>query len=536
MNESPRSFFGRYHTLVVILLFVAAAGIRLYDLTDMPLDFHPTRQLFSVIKARGMYYASLPNENEEMREFAIQQGKQKVTVEPEVLERLVVFTWRFTGEQLWVARLYSILFWLIGGIFLYLLARDLFGDTDRADDTDKNQKEQIRAIREIRVQKNSDAPLLALAFYLFLPYAVLASRSFQPDPLMVALVLGFWWSVNRWAQSLTPNSYPASRSWLYVLLASLLGGIAIFIKLNAAFFIVGGALGAALGYASIRDLLRNKQVYAMAVLGILPGAAYVVYGLTHGFLGQQFGGRFIPALLLSPAYPLGWTQMIGNVLGLFTFALALLGLTLVHDKPTRIFLLGLWGAYFAFGIFFDYHISTHDYYSLPLIPIAALTLTPLGETIVGRIANPTYSSVRRFFIASFLTLSLLAVLWTSRSALKSTDYRPEADFWNRIGETVRDYRVVALSQDYNSRLVYWGWANAAVWPDSSDIDYHSDVRGGGQTFDKRFAKLTEGRDLFLVTDLTDFAKQPDLRERLSHFAIFAEGEGYIIYNLQQPIP
>lgn len=530
--DNSRSFFGRYHTLVLILLFVAAAAIRLYDLTDLSLDFHPTRQLFSAIKARGMYYASLPDAPADLREFAIQQGKQKVTVEPEVLERLVAFTWKFTGEQLWVARIYSILFWLIGGIFLYLLARDIF---------------------------TKDGALFTTAFYLFLPYGVIASRSFQPDPLMIALILGFWWSVNRWAKTLENENNAESTAkhaksakkelnlsglralrgsnWIWVILASLFGGLAIFIKLNAAFFIVGGALGAALGRASVRDLLRNKQVWAMAILGVLPGAAYVAYGISHGFLSQQFGGRFIPSLLLSPAYPLGWAQMIGDVLGLFTFALALLGLTLVTDKPTRIFLFGLWGAYLSFGIFFDYHISTHNYYSLPLVPIAALTLTPLAEGLLVRMTEAASASgSKRFFIASFLTLSLLAILWTSRVALKSVDYRPEADFWNRIGETVRDYRVVALSQDYNSRLVYWGWANAAVWPDSSDIEYHSDLRGGDQTFEKRFAKLTEGKDLFLVTDLIDFAKQPDLQERLSHFVIFAEGDGYIIYDLQQPTP
>ena len=531
MDNSSRSFFGRFHIAILLLLFVFGIGIRLYDLTDLPLDFHPTRQLFSAIKARGMYYASMPNAPADLREFAVQQGKQKVTVEPEVLERLVAFTWKFTGEELWVARVYSILFWLIGGLFLYLLARDLF---------------------------SKDGALFATAFYLFLPYAVLASRSFQPDPLMIALILGFWWAVNRWAKLLVTEDNPeptakrAKRAksakgelnlsglgalrgsnWTWAILASLFGGFAIFIKLNAAFFIVGGALGAALGRASLRDLLRNKQVWVMAVLGLLPGAGYIAYGLSRGFLGQQFGGRFIPSLLVSPAYPLGWAQMIGDVLGVFTFALALLGLTLVESKPVRAFLFGLWGAYLAFGIFFDYHISTHNYYSLPLVPIAALTLTPLGEAIMARLTEAASASAwKRFFIASFLTLSLLAVLWTSRATLKSVNYRPEADFWKQIGETVRDYRVLALSQDYNSRLVYWGWANAAVWPDSSDIEYHSDLRGGSQTFDKRFEKLTSGKDLFLVTDLTDFANQPDLQERLSHFAIFAQGDGYIIYDLR----
>ncbi len=35
--------------------FLAALGIRLYDLNDLPLDFHPARQLQSMLKARGMF-------------------------------------------------------------------------------------------------------------------------------------------------------------------------------------------------------------------------------------------------------------------------------------------------------------------------------------------------------------------------------------------------------------------------------------------------------------------------------------------------
>lgn len=530
MNESPRTFFGRYHKAVLFLLFVFGVLIRLYDLTDLPLDFHPTRQLFSAIKARGMYYQSQPNAPEELRDFAIQQGKLKVTVEPEVQERLVAFTWKFTGEQLWVARVYSILFCLIGGIFLYLLARDLF---------------------------TKDGALFATAFYLFLPYGILASRSFQPDPLMVALVIGFCWAVNRWVMNLSPrrkegreddsilrevnspsrSSLLRGSNWIWVFAASLLGGFAIFIKLNAAFFIIGGALGAALGRASVRDLLRNKQVWAMGVLGILPGMAWVGYGLARGFLGQQFGGRFILSLLFSLDFPLGWADMIGNVLGLFTFALALLGLTLVEHKPVRSLLIGLWGAYLAFAIFFDYHISTHDYYSLPLIPIAALSLTPLAAALFARLTESvSMSRAKRILAASFLMLGLVAVLWTSRATLKSTDYRPEAATWNQIGETVRDFRVVALTQDYGSRLVYWGWANAAIWPDLSDIEYHSDLRGGGQMFEKMFEKLTKNKDIFLVTDLDDLKRQPDLQARLLQFDIYAEGEGYIIYDLRKPVP
>ena len=86
---------------IVALLLIAGLSLRVYDLTDLPLDFHPTRQLLSLIKARGMYYATLSNIPAEQRQFAINQWHSKTTFEPELLERLVVFTYRFAGEQAW---------------------------------------------------------------------------------------------------------------------------------------------------------------------------------------------------------------------------------------------------------------------------------------------------------------------------------------------------------------------------------------------------------------------------------------------------
>ncbi len=38
------------------MLLLLGLGIRLLDLTDPPLDIHPTRQLHSALMARGMYY------------------------------------------------------------------------------------------------------------------------------------------------------------------------------------------------------------------------------------------------------------------------------------------------------------------------------------------------------------------------------------------------------------------------------------------------------------------------------------------------
>lgn len=488
--------------LLVMLLFGLGLAIRLYDITDLPLDFHPTRQLFSALKARGMYYQTLPDIPEWQRDMALNQWKTKVTVEPPLLEILAVATYRFTGENLWVARIYSIIFWLAGGVFLFSLAKEL---TSR------------------------DGALAALAFYLFLPYGIFASRSFQPDPLMVTLILVFWRLIYRWSKQ------PA---WKWAILAGLIGGIAILVKLVAVFFVIGGALGALLGRHRVRELASKPQVWSVIGLGILPGAVYVIYGvLISGALTQQFSGRFMPALLISPAFYLNWAGMIDNVTGHMLFVLGLLGALFFISREKRIFALGIWTAYFFYGLFFNYHISSHDYYSLPLIPIVALSLAPLADKMLGTLLDVTRGArflrvVALISIAYLLTLTL----WDARSEMKSVDYRPQAEMWAEIGE-IFDHRgggVIALTDDYGSRMAYWGWQSGSLWPTYANQQY-SILRSGQNDFDQNFEKQIGDRSFFLLTKMDELDYQPYLKEKLFSYQIYAEGNGYIIFDLSQPV-
>ncbi len=473
---------------LVVLLFGLGLAIRLYDITDLPLDFHPTRQLFSALKARGMYYQSLPDVPDWQREMAERQWKTKVTVEPPLLELLTVVTYRVTGEQLWVARAYSALFWVLGGIFLFSLAREL---------------------------ASLDGALTSLAFYLLLPYGITASRSFQPDPLMVMLILAFWWLVYRWGKE------PA---WKWAVLAGLVGGFAILVKLVAAFFVIGGALGALLGRYRVRDLIRKPQVWGMIALGALPGAAYVVYGVfVSGFLTQQFGGRFIPALLIDPVFYLRWAGKIDLVVGHILFALGLLGLLFFVEREKRIFAFGIWASYFTYGLVFDYHISSHDYYSLPLIPIVALSLAPLADRAFGSLLEVTRKTrLLRVLAVLVLLYAVTLTLWDVRSEMKSVDYRPEAAKWAEIGD-ILGHRggVVALTEDYGSRLAYWGWQNATFWPTYGDVQYHTVLRGGTNDFEQRFDKEVRGKAFFLLTKMDELDYQPELKEKLSGYSIYA---------------
>jgi hypothetical protein len=490
-------FSSRFSQIAALVLLLGLGfAIRLYDLTDLPLDFHPTRQLLSALKARGMYYQTLTDAPADQRDFAIQQWKIRAAIEPELVERIVAFTYQFTGEQLWVARVYSSLFWVIGAFFLFLLARQL---------------------------TSIDGALVTTAFYLFAPYAVSASRSFQPDPLMVMLIIIFWWAVSKWADQ------PTSYKW--AIIAGLFGGFAIYVKFVAAFFVIDGGLGAALKRDSVSETLRRPQVYVMTVLGILPGAAYVIYGVwIAGYLGQQFGGRFIPSLFLSPSYYLGWIGMINIVVGGAVLMLGLLGLFFLENEKRR-FLLALWAGYALFGFYFNYHISSHDYYSLPLIPIVALSLAPLADLFFAQLTELTATRSTRLVAVSFLLLGLFASLWNTRAEMKHIDYRPEAQMWAEISQKIGDKNVAGLTQDYGSRLAYWGWKSITSWPNYGDLVYHDDLRGAQNDFEQQFESIASKKELFVVTDFDDLNRQPFLKEKLSGYPIFAEGDGYVIYDL-----
>lgn len=481
--------------IALFVIFAIGIAIRLCDLTDLPLEFHSTRQLLSALKARGMYYETRTDVSSEARAFAIQQWKFRASVEPEFFERIVAWTYQFTGEQVWIARIYSSAFWIIGGVFLYLLARRLTSD---------------------------DGAIAATAVYLFLPYAIIASRSFQPDPLMTMLIIIFLWAIWEWSH----NS-----KWLFAILAGLFGGFAIFIKFPAAFFIIGGGLGAVLSRGSIKEALKNPQVYVMALLGILPGAGYLIYGIfIAGYLGQQFSGRFIPTLFLSPSYYLGWMNMLNLVMGGLVLMLALLGL-LFFDEKKRRFLLGLWIGYAVFGLYFNYHISTHDYYSLPLIPIAALSLASLAEFFFAKLSELTPTRLLRFSTFLFMTFGLIAVIWNMRNQLNAVDYRPEATMWAEISHVTDGYNLAGLTQDYGARVAYFGWRTITSWPAYGDLLY-SVERGGTRDLEEQFAEITSKKDLFLVTDFNDLARQPLLKAKLESYPIFADGDGYVIYLLQ----
>lgn len=187
-------------------MFMVAIGIRMYDFDDPPLDFHPARQLHSALMARGFYLnmgGNLPEKTAEYMHEAMMRGMQEPWIEPPIMEKITAYAYQIAGDaDLRIPRGIAIFFWVLGGVGLAFWAAGSF----------------------------SSAGVITLcSFYLFFPYNVIASRSFQPEPLMLCLIIWGLYALVSWLDR--PGFWRA-------LLAGVLIGLAILVKQVAVFPLV----------------------------------------------------------------------------------------------------------------------------------------------------------------------------------------------------------------------------------------------------------------------------------------------------------
>lgn len=501
-TSAPRLFASSGWLTIVTLVILFAGGLlaRLYDLRDAPLDFHGTRQLHSALIARGMYYQSLEVAPAWQREMADAQRRAEGLIEPQIIETLAALGYRLAGsEQLWIPRLLSILFWLVGGIAVFLLGRDL---------------------------SDAKGGVAAAAFYTALQNGVIASRSFQPDPLLTAAITWALWAIFRWQRRPT---------WGWAAAAGLLGGLAIFVKSTAVFFVVGAWLGMILFGVGLGKALRNPRVWVMALLTVLPYAVYHIYAtaVLH-LLQSQFSLRFFPQMWIDPVFYLRWLNLIERVVGLPWLLIAAAGVFLIRDKAGRSLIAGAFAGYFIYGIVFSYQTSTHDYYHLPLIPLVGLGLAAGVALAVEHLRGPRW--LGSALVAALLVVFTVTNLWDARTELKRADYRPQVALAEEVGALFQPQdRVVSIAPYYSYSISYWGWVNAANWPSTGDFDFRAMA---GQEIDVQaaFSQATAGGDYFLVMDFTELERQPAVKRILAEsYPLVKQTDQYMLYDLRRPL-
>ena len=493
-----------WHWILMSFLFVIALAVRFYGIDEYPLDVHPVKQYRSALTARLYYYENVKSIPNWKTEVARKNVQLLGSLGPTIVEKIAVFTYRLTGaERLWIPRLLSALFWTVGGIFLYLLALKL---------------------------ASNDAAVISTAFYWFLPSGILLSQSFQPDPLMIMLMIMSLFAIVQ--HHLDPNTKR-------LLFASVIAGVAILVKPVSLFLIFGAFVSLSIYRYGIYRMIFRPSFWAFTFLVLFPTVLYYGYGIfISGALQGQADTSFIPKLLFEFYFWQFWLKHIYRIIGFTAFIGGMLGILLFPADWRRAVIIGLWVGYFVYGLVFTYHIHTHDYYQLPFVPVIALSLGPVVTSLINNVLEIRSHWSRRALVASILFLAIgLHIGLFMRMRQEMPAFAKEVSIAEDIGEAIdHSTQTLILAPYSGSPLKYHGELAGWPWPTQGDITSERLVGKSELSVEERFYSLKPIHEAqyFIVTDFNEFSAQADLRDFLvKNFPIFLQSDSYIIFDLQK---
>lgn len=503
--------------VLVLALFVAALAIRLYRLDEAPRDFWTIRQYYNAMTARALYFQGNPDVPEWRRNVA--STHRIWLAEPPILEYVVSRVYRVLGgERFWVFRSLTVAAWLAGGLFLFLAARRMLG---------------------------FEGALTAAAFYLFLPYGVTASRSWQPDPLMVMGVAAAMLAIYAYFEKPL-----ASR----LVVAGLVAAVAILLKPGASVLTVVGMFGfLSLYERGWRRTFLPGPSWSFVAIMLTPPIAIVALSAWRGWYepGTHFSTYLAPRLLLTFFFWKGWAGILTRVLTLPGLILALLGgVLLVPVGKARALVWGYVTGYALFSLICSFTTPNHDYWHLQVVPLAALcigaTAVPVWRAILEGSCRPWRVAFALTLGAIWILLSIERAPWIRDRGSSPAEYAAMA---REIGDAVNhSTRVITLDYDFSNPLRYYAEIAGPVWPQAEAMVYDrqtgKDRAGDGtplwntldlpaqERFDRFYA---DGQfEYFVVCRLIgDLDLQPGLREFLNQFPILKQGARYVIYDLRR---
>jgi 4-amino-4-deoxy-L-arabinose transferase-like glycosyltransferase len=488
-----------WHVGILIALFVLALGIRLYYVNDSSLIAE--RQFRSALLARAYYYETQDSIPEWQREIARINVEREDSFEPPILEHIAALVYRILGrESIAVARIFSVIFWMVGGVFFYLVAHRLFP---------------------------LEVAVVGTAYYLLRPIGIHSSISFIPDPLMIMWFLICLWAMLRYFDQPSSNG---------VVLAGVFAGLSVLAKPMGLFAILAAFLGLTLYKKGMGRQTIDRHFLIFVSIALLPFIVYYAYGvLLAGFLTRQAEISFLPHLFLERTYWRDWLFTAIDAVGYMPLIAALLGLAVLPWGRTKALLLGLWFGYLVLGLVFNNHIQFATHYHLQLIIIVALSFSPLVTTILQQ-----FRLVLDKWYGWIPVIIALAIVLTFNFRAIRADYAfprfESVEVAEEIGELVgHSSQTVYLAPYYGRPLHYYGQLSGVYWPRAND--YWTLQRAGMEvsklSVQERFEMIDYAPEYFIITDFQEFNRHhDDLRIFLTeNCSLMAKSNHYLIYEM-----
>jgi hypothetical protein len=447
--------------------------------------------------ARAFFFNNNSAIEDWRQEIALATSQNQVRLEPPITEMFASFLYQGIGnESLASARIFTSTLWLVGGLFLYTLIKQL---------------------------ASTAVAMIALAYYLFVPLGVWISRSFQPDSLMMAAML---------FGLLAMVKYFEKRSMTWYLASLLTVTLSILYRPQISFVLLCAFIGLALYHDGVRSSLTQPSFWIFIIISLTPATLYYSYLSSSSQITQR-QVVFFSELLTQRGFWLDWLKLGADSVGIFALIAALIGLFLLKDRLPQTLIIALGIGYLLFGLVFGYYVRAVSYYHVQLIPIVAF---PLGVFLVSVFERLSKTRARMLVWLSAILFILLAAFLSinkMRSRLGDAQFESIATA-REIGDLVNhSNRVVYLARAYGTPLEYYGELTGTFFPRAvSSRDRALGKKGETLSVEQRLDALGFNLEYFVITNFNEFERHHgDLREYLAdNCSELASSERYIIYE------
>jgi hypothetical protein len=425
---------------LLILIVLAALVVRLIAINQPFIDPWSWRQ--SDVAAIARNY--LENGFHFARPQIDWAGNERgyVGTEFPVLPFVAALVYKMAGVQEWIGRIEGVLFFIAALPFFFGLVRRIFGES---------------------------IALWATFFYAFAPLSIVASRAFMPDVPSLSLAIAGVYFFLRWREDekfrwLIPSAVLVSLALLIKLPTAIVGAPLFYLAMcrnqgGAVYKPPSGSEDGDLEIAApwTRTLVR-WELWFFAAVALVPSGMWYwhAHRIAERFYPHHFFGAGGFQIMSLAWYWQLLRQTAFSSLTLLLFVLAILGAVIApRGKFTRLF--HWWFGATVLFIFFVGYGNRHQWYQLPLVPIAAV-FAGCACVWIARTAMPrpllALGSV--LLVVSFATSS-----WYCVQPL----YRPAAaslrDLGVELNEATTSNALIVAATDGDPTVFYYahrkGW-------------------------------------------------------------------------------
>jgi 4-amino-4-deoxy-L-arabinose transferase-like glycosyltransferase len=366
---------------LLLLIIVLALVLRLYKI-NLPLaDHHSWRQADTAAVARNFikegfdfFHPKIDNMTA-LAKPDLPNNQRLFMVEPPIYQTIVAGFYRLWGVQERWARLVSIIFYLGGMIFLYLLVEKLI---------------------------NKWVGLLTAFFMAVLPFGIFYGRVIMPEPEMIFASLGMLWFFWLWLERQKNGLFV----WAVIFAAwALLMKTFPFFLVLPMFYLVWQKYH--------WSFFKQYKLWLLVFLAVLPLILWRFWisrfpaGIPpYDWLFNQGGIRFRPAF-----FRWIFAERIGKlILGYWGLPLLVLGLILRPGRKEGWFF-HLWMiSFLAYVTTFAAGNITHDYYQIPFIPIACIFLAK-GSWFLLTTPRQIFNKAISYLLLAICFLFMIGFSW-----------------------------------------------------------------------------------------------------------------------------